>query len=187
MKKNLHLFLLMVLSSGACVASAPEDLVSISVLGTKIKQLPEAVDLIVAHPSEHAADLIKHGGDKNSGIANSVKYRGVLYVFQTPGSWKMDNGGQFSEGDVIYTFRVSSEKEKEELITKNELELLGQMSERAGQSPSIYRATSPGFFVLLVMPEYYFTCSMHPEVRIHESGECPICGMDLMKMKERED
>lgn len=186
MKKSVTLFLLMVLSSGACIADDSKDLISISVLGTTITQLPESVDLIVANPSEHAAELIEHGGEKNSGIAHSVIYQRVLYIFQTPNSWKMDNGGRFSEGDVIYTFRVSSEKEKEEFVTSNELELLGQMAERAGQSPSIYRATSPGFFVLLIMPEYYFACSMHPKVRMREPGECPICGMDLMKMKERE-
>jgi RND family efflux transporter MFP subunit len=25
----------------------------------------------------------------------------------------------------------------------------------------------------------YYTCAMHPHIKLHEDGECPICGMDL--------
>ncbi len=28
-----------------------------------------------------------------------------------------------------------------------------------------------------------YTCPMHPEVRSHEPGDCPICGMDLVKVE----
>lgn len=28
--------------------------------------------------------------------------------------------------------------------------------------------------------EGYYTCSMHPQVILHEPGECPVCGMDLI-------
>ncbi len=28
-----------------------------------------------------------------------------------------------------------------------------------------------------------YSCPMHPEVRSHEPGECPICGMDLVKVE----
>ncbi len=31
-------------------------------------------------------------------------------------------------------------------------------------------------------PEGYYTCSMHPEVHQHEPGNCPICGMALIKV-----
>jgi hypothetical protein len=30
---------------------------------------------------------------------------------------------------------------------------------------------------------YYYTCSMHPEVRSDKPGKCPICGMDLIKVE----
>ena len=30
--------------------------------------------------------------------------------------------------------------------------------------------------------ESYFTCSMHPQVHMHEAGNCPICGMPLIKV-----
>lgn len=30
-----------------------------------------------------------------------------------------------------------------------------------------------------------YTCPMHPEVRSHEPGSCPICGMDLVKVEAR--
>ncbi len=29
--------------------------------------------------------------------------------------------------------------------------------------------------------EIYYTCSMHPQVHEHEPGQCPICGMPLIK------
>lgn len=30
--------------------------------------------------------------------------------------------------------------------------------------------------------EVIWTCSMHPQIRMHESGKCPICGMDLIPL-----
>lgn len=32
-------------------------------------------------------------------------------------------------------------------------------------------------------PDGYWTCSMHPQVHMHEPGKCPICGMPLIKTK----
>lgn len=32
----------------------------------------------------------------------------------------------------------------------------------------------------------YWTCSMHPEVRADEEGNCPICGMNLIPVYEKE-
>lgn len=29
----------------------------------------------------------------------------------------------------------------------------------------------------------YYTCTMHPQVHMHEPGKCPICGMPLVKVK----
>lgn len=34
-------------------------------------------------------------------------------------------------------------------------------------------------------PEGYYTCSMHPQVHEHEPGKCPICGMALIKVNEK--
>ncbi len=31
----------------------------------------------------------------------------------------------------------------------------------------------------------YWTCTMHPSVRLQEPGTCPICGMDLVPVKKR--
>ena len=30
-----------------------------------------------------------------------------------------------------------------------------------------------------------WTCSMHPQIRMHEPGKCPICGMDLIPLNQR--
>ncbi|MCB0839330.1 MAG: efflux RND transporter periplasmic adaptor subunit, partial [Bacteroidetes bacterium] len=30
--------------------------------------------------------------------------------------------------------------------------------------------------------ESVWTCSMHPQIRSNEPGECPICGMDLIQL-----
>ena len=32
-----------------------------------------------------------------------------------------------------------------------------------------------------------WTCSMHPQIQREEPGNCPICGMELIPMKEDED
>lgn len=29
--------------------------------------------------------------------------------------------------------------------------------------------------------KYYYTCTMHPEVHQDKPGNCPICGMELVK------
>lgn len=35
--------------------------------------------------------------------------------------------------------------------------------------------------------ETVWTCSMHPQIRQSESGNCPICGMDLIPLENEED
>ncbi len=32
-----------------------------------------------------------------------------------------------------------------------------------------------------------FTCSMHPQIRQNEPGDCPICGMDLIPLEDNHD
>jgi membrane fusion protein, copper/silver efflux system len=32
--------------------------------------------------------------------------------------------------------------------------------------------------------EVIWTCSMHPQIRMHEPGKCPICGMDLIPLDQ---
>lgn len=32
--------------------------------------------------------------------------------------------------------------------------------------------------------ETIWTCSMHPQIRMHEPGDCPICGMDLIPLEQ---
>ncbi|RLD43728.1 MAG: efflux RND transporter periplasmic adaptor subunit, partial [Bacteroidetes bacterium] len=32
--------------------------------------------------------------------------------------------------------------------------------------------------------ETTWTCSMHPQIRMDEPGQCPICGMDLIPLEE---
>jgi hypothetical protein len=31
----------------------------------------------------------------------------------------------------------------------------------------------------------YYTCTMHPEVRLNSPGKCPKCGMELVKTKAK--
>ncbi|MFC5875825.1 heavy metal-binding domain-containing protein, partial [Chryseobacterium arachidis] len=32
-----------------------------------------------------------------------------------------------------------------------------------------------------------YTCPMHPEIIRNEPGDCPICGMDLVRMPDKND
>src|SRR5665647_1027371 len=32
--------------------------------------------------------------------------------------------------------------------------------------------------------EVIWTCAMHPQIRMHEPGKCPICGMDLIPLNQ---
>ena len=36
-------------------------------------------------------------------------------------------------------------------------------------------------------PGFYFTCSMHPEIKENEAGKCPICGMNLTQVEVEAD
>lgn len=38
-----------------------------------------------------------------------------------------------------------------------------------------------------VADETTWTCSMHPQIRQTEPGDCPICGMDLIPLEDKED
>ncbi len=38
-----------------------------------------------------------------------------------------------------------------------------------------------------VAEETIWTCSMHPQIRQHEPGDCPICGMDLIPIEEEQN
>ncbi len=38
----------------------------------------------------------------------------------------------------------------------------------------------------VVGEEQIYTCPMHPEVRKHEPGKCPGCGMDLIPEKKKQ-
>ena len=38
-----------------------------------------------------------------------------------------------------------------------------------------------------VAGETTWTCSMHPQIRQHEPGDCPICGMDLIPLEEEQN
>ena len=33
--------------------------------------------------------------------------------------------------------------------------------------------------------EQIWTCSMHPQIRKNEPGDCPICGMDLIPLADK--
>ena len=35
--------------------------------------------------------------------------------------------------------------------------------------------------------ETVWTCSMHPQIRQSEPGDCPICGMDLIPLKDEQN
>ena len=38
-----------------------------------------------------------------------------------------------------------------------------------------------------VAGETIWTCSMHPQIRQNEPGDCPICGMDLIQLESEQD
>ncbi|MBC6611942.1 efflux RND transporter periplasmic adaptor subunit [Hymenobacter sp. BT507] len=38
---------------------------------------------------------------------------------------------------------------------------------------------------LAATAEQYYTCSMHPQIHEDEPGDCPICGMDLIKVQHQ--
>ncbi|MFT5646299.1 MAG: Cu(I)/Ag(I) efflux system membrane fusion protein, partial [Aureispira sp.] len=39
----------------------------------------------------------------------------------------------------------------------------------------------------IVKKEEIWTCSMHPQIRQDEAGDCPICGMDLIELSDNSD
>ena len=34
-------------------------------------------------------------------------------------------------------------------------------------------------------PDVFYTCSMHPQIMQNTPGDCPICGMELIKVEKK--
>jgi len=43
---------------------------------------------------------------------------------------------------------------------------------------------SPGLPTVTRKPDYYYTCDMHPQIHSGKPGNCPICGMPLVKVMD---
>jgi len=171
--------------STVCFGGVYEDLVSISVRGTKIDRMPRTIDILTDTPGEGAEALVQHGGEINQGIPHSVLFHEVLYIFAQPSKWRLSDGKQLSDGDVIYAFFVRSMKEKNDFLKRYDLVSFGTMVERNGHAatrhaPTLYVA-SPHHYVFVMMPYSVFTCSMHPRIELEKAGKCPLCGMDLLE------
>lgn len=65
------------------------------------------------------------------------------------------------------------------------LAYLAVLAVGVGLGLSLARAPDPG--PVSLTPSKAFTCSMHPEVRSHEPGDCPICGMPLVPVGGSEE
>ena len=39
--------------------------------------------------------------------------------------------------------------------------------------------------VAMQEPDVFYTCSMHPQIMQNTPGDCPICGMDLIKVEKK--
>jgi hypothetical protein len=175
----MRLTVLLLLISTVCFA-APEDLVSVAVQGTTIDRMPKAIDILNATPAESAKALVQRGGKINRGIPHSVHYRDVFYIFTAPAKWLIQGSKRLAADDVIYTFLVDTKKAREEFVKTYDLTPFGKLVEREGHAPILYLA-SPHHYVLVMTPEPFFTCSMHPQIHVQKGGKCPICGMDLME------
>jgi len=60
---------------------------------------------------------------------------------------------------------------------------IGKCSGTAGNSHEKYASAEK----IISQNEAIWTCSMHPQVRQPEPGDCPICGMDLIPVENEEE
>ncbi len=155
------------------------DLVTIRVKGTNIDLLPEVVNVMVSDPVPAAQQLVAKGGSANKGWPHYVFYKSVLYIFEQPNSWKTQGTHKFKDGDVLYTYHAESDAERKAFAKKYKLKAYDQLAEREGSAPLLYLA-SPGHYVIILVKQTAYTCSMHPGIIKSVDGKCPLCGMDLV-------
>ncbi|MCF7792863.1 MAG: efflux RND transporter periplasmic adaptor subunit [Candidatus Cloacimonetes bacterium] len=77
------------------------------------------------------------------------------------------------EGEIVVTsgqFLLDSESQLREAVQKL---LDAKLETPAGSSHDHSQSES-----------FYYTCPMHPTIVQHEPGDCPICGMDLVKKEK---
>ena len=181
MKPSMPVILVLVSLASAGVAVEADALVTVTVQGTRINRLPKFVNILVAKPDEEAARLVRKGGKANPEFPVVVSSQDVDYVFTNPKEWKTQGERAFNDGDVIYTYYAESKQESDSFVERYGLKPWDKLVEKDGAS-SVYLA-SPGYYVMVQTPQIVYACGMHPKTQATEAGHCPICGMDLVKMK----
>ncbi len=169
-----------------------EHLVSVKVKGTTIDIVPNHIDVIVANPGKSAKELITLGGTatavrqlekSNQKVSNVVSFRGILHIFMTPEEWKATTNAKFETGDVVYTFFFDSLRNRYDFVSKHKLKTVLELKRKNEQTGMPLYVASPKYYVMMMTETAVFTCSMHPQINVSDSGKCPICAMDLIRTK----
>lgn len=158
-------------------------LVTVSVRGIDVDIAPDSVDLFVADPEAEARKAARRWGVKVCDFEDGkmVTYRGIFYSF-VPGQVKLQ-GLTLQEGDVVYSFLMESDEQKQRLLQRANLgKPVGYSQGPEGSASAVY-AGEEGYYAAVLAPSTYYTCSMHPEVVQDAPGECPKCGMELIELE----
>ncbi len=196
MKDTAFIVLLALATQCGCAKSETglDDLVTVKVKGTSIDMVPTYIDVVVADPEASANELIQRGGTKatvrqieegNRKVPNTVSLRGSVYIFVTPAEWKATTNADFEIGDVVYTFHVDSNAQRDHLVQKHHLTKHLEIQRKNEQTGRPLYMASPKYYVVVYAKTTKFTCAMWcTEVIVSDpEQQCPICFMDLFPIE----
>jgi Cu(I)/Ag(I) efflux system membrane fusion protein/cobalt-zinc-cadmium efflux system membrane fusion protein len=142
--------------------------------------------LIYGHSDEDALTI------PTESIINTGK-RKIVFVTKAPGKYEPREVETGLEGDNYVTEVISGLEEGETVVTSGQflLDSESQLQEavqkfletqlQSGEGVSEQHSHETGH---KEKGKDLYTCPMHPQIIQEQAGQCPICGMDLVKKKD---
>lgn len=156
----------------------PDELVHLQVTGTSIRSAPWRIFIVIEPDEREAVTGLLDRQDR--ALDCLLSSDGGRFSYCKPQECRLLPEFMPIPGDVIYVYRTRSPESRDAFAAEHAL----APTDRAGQvvegDAELY-SSSPGYYVMLVIPAEPYSCAMHPHQRSAEPGHCPICGMEMIE------
>jgi len=156
----------------------PDELVHLQVTGTSIRSTPWRIFMVI-EPDEREA--VRGLLDPQDPALDCLLSRdGGVFAYCEPQECRLLPGFTPKPGDVIYMYRTRSPESRDAFAAEHDLAPTDRAAKVAEGDAVLYES-SPGYFVVLVIPSEPYSCAMHPHQPSAQPGPCPICGMEMIE------